>query len=171
MIELIVDNIFIGHIMGKAKVKIPKWQKCNQVRIHRGCSHIYSLVFTIKYLINISFLRWCFCALEGVIDLFCRLMDVDLKLLSYTYVSKKIKTGEMNNRWSIRLVVINAIGLKVFDEAKSKVDKHERVMERTCFIAPLSLHSIKNGELTRWKKKQSNNNEHLFSKRLMGIVA
>ncbi len=73
-------------------------------------------------------------ALQGFLDSIFGLMDVPLKSPSYSCISKRAKTVEVNyrlpSRGPVAHVVIDATGLKVFGEGEWKMRKHGKEKRR-----------------------------------------
>lgn len=145
--------------MGKSKHKITNWSQYNKALVNRGsltfwideqaikswrCTkhhgrrgrgYIYSDVaietaLVVKGVFNLS-LR----ALEGFTNSVFQLMDVPLTSPSYSCISKRAKTVEIEYRAKshgpVAHVVIDSTGLKVYGEGEWKTRKHGKEKRRT----------------------------------------
>lgn len=144
--------------MGKAKYKISNWKQYNQALINRGsitfwiddaavkswhCKEHHGnrgrgFQFTDVAIETALMIKGVFKlplrALQGFIDSIFSLMDVPLKSPSYSCISKRAKTVEVQyrlpSRGPVAHVVIDATGLKVFGEGEWKIRKHGKEKRR-----------------------------------------
>lgn len=144
--------------MGKAKYKISNWKQYNQALINRGsitfwiddaavkswhCKEHHGnrgrgFQFTDVAIETALMIKGVFKlplrALQGFIDSIFSLMDVPLKSPSYSCISKRAKTVEIQyrlpSRGPVAHVVIDATGLKVFGEGEWKIRKHGKEKRR-----------------------------------------
>ncbi|WBA16829.1 IS5 family transposase [Salinivibrio proteolyticus] len=138
--------------MSKAKYKISNWKQYNQALINRGsitfwvddaaiqtwhCKEHHGkrgrgFTFTDGAIETALMVKGIFKlplrALQGFLDSIFSLMDVPLKSPSYSCISKRAKTVEVNYRLPscgpVAHLVIDATGLKVFGEGEWKMRKH-----------------------------------------------
>ena len=144
--------------MSKAKYKISNWKQYNQALINRGsitfwvddaaiqtwhCKEHHGkrgrgFTFTDSAIETALMIKGIFKlplrALQGFLDSIFVLMDVPLKSPSYSCISKRAKTVEVQyrlpSRGPIAHVVIDATGLKVFGEGEWKMRKHGKEKRR-----------------------------------------
>ncbi|MPS31892.1 MULTISPECIES: IS5 family transposase [unclassified Salinivibrio] len=160
--------------MSKAKYKISNWKQYNQALINRGsitfwvddaaiqtwhCKEHHGkrgrgFTFTDGAIETALMVKGIFKlplrALQGFLDSIFGLMDVPLKSPSYSCISKRAKTVEVNyrlpSRGPIAHVVIDATGLKVFGEVEWKMRKHgkekRRVWRKLHFAIDDSTHEV-----------------------------
>ncbi|SFO78686.1 IS5 family transposase [Enterovibrio norvegicus] len=142
----------------KAKYKISNWKQYNQALINRGsvtfwvdeaaiqswhCKEHHGkrgrgFTFTDSAIETALMIKGIFKlplrALQGFLDSIFVLMDVPLKSPSYSCISKRAKTVEVQyrlpSRGPIAHVVIDATGLKVFGEGEWKMRKHGKEKRR-----------------------------------------
>ncbi|WP_042483451.1 IS5 family transposase [Vibrio diazotrophicus] len=145
--------------MSKAKYKISNWKQYNQALINRGsvtfwvdeaaiqswhCKEHHGkrgrgFTFTDSAIETALMIKGIFKlplrALQGFLDSIFVLMDVPLKSPSYSCISKRAKTVEVQyrlpSRGPIAHVVIDATGLKVFGEGEWKMHKHGKEKRRS----------------------------------------
>lgn len=145
-------------MMSKAKYKISNWKQYNQALINRGsvtfwvdeaaiqswhCKEHHGkrgrgFTFTDSAIETALMIKGIFKlplrALQGFLDSIFVLMDVPLKSPSYSCISKRAKTVEVQyrlpSRGPIAHVVIDATGLKVFGEGEWKMRKHGKEKRR-----------------------------------------
>ncbi|OOE43451.1 IS5 family transposase [Salinivibrio kushneri] len=144
--------------MSKAKYKISNWKQYNQALINRGSITFWvddaaiqgwhckkhhgkrgrGFTFTDGAIETALMVKGIFKlplrALQGFLDSIFSLMDVPLKSPSYSCISKRAKTVEVNyrlpSRGPVAHVVIDATGLKVFGEGEWKMRKHGKEKRR-----------------------------------------
>ena len=92
-------------------------------------------------------------SLQGFIDSIFSLMNVPLRSLNYSSISKRAKTVEIKyrnpSRGAIRHIAIDSTGLKVFGEGEWKVKKHCSEKRRTLHMAvDVDTHEIISAEMT-----------------------
>ena len=145
--------------MGKSKGKITNWPEYNKALVNRGSvtfwiddsakaawqstehhggrgrSNQFSdvaieTVLMLKGVFNLS-LR----SLEGFVNSIFELMDAPLRSPTYSCISKRAKTVEVNyrkqSRGPIAHIAIDSTGLKVFGEGEWKARKHGAEKRRT----------------------------------------
>ncbi|MDO6706334.1 IS5 family transposase [Photobacterium sp. 1_MG-2023] len=144
--------------MSKAKYKISNWKQYNQALINRGSITFWvddaaiqtwhckehqgkrgrGFTFTDGAIETALMVKGIFKlplrALQGFLDSIFGLMDVPLKSPSYSCISKRSKTVEVNyrlpSRGPVAHVVIDATGLKVFGEGEWKMRKRGKEKRR-----------------------------------------
>jgi hypothetical protein len=138
--------------MAKQKVNVSNWSNDNKALINRGSvsfwlddeaiqagyepaihtsrgrsQHYSDLAITTVLVVKRVF-RLILRAAQGFIDSIFALMDVPLRCLDYTRVSKRAKSVNVSvktpTRGEIAHLVSDSTGLKVFGEGEWKVKKH-----------------------------------------------
>lgn len=160
--------------MSKAKYKISNWKQYNQALINRGsitfwvdeaaiqawhCKEHHGkrgrgFTFTDGAIETALMIKGIFKlplrALQGFLDSIFVLMEVPLKSPSYSCISKRAKTVEVQyrlpSRGPVAHVVIDATGLKVFGEGEWKMRKHgkekRRVWRKLHLAIDASTHEV-----------------------------
>ncbi len=128
--------------MGKAKHKISFWKQYNQALVNRGFIFSDSAIETSLMMKGIFKLQLR--GLYGFLNSVFTLMNVPLKYLTYTCISKRSKTIKVKyclpSRGAVVHVIIDATNRKIYGEGEWKTRKQGKEKRRIWRKRYLAVH-------------------------------